>query len=139
VIVAIIKSRINLPIKTKTRNFLTGKRAAPARIPIASKKGFGIKEKTKISKGVCLWWKNRANISSMCFSELVSFLEEYPSIKPTPSPSVDPIAERRATRIGLNNVPPIPVTIIPGAGRKRVELETKFIKAIPKSPKDFNS
>lgn len=47
-------SRRNLPIKTRTKNFLAEKRVAPATIPSASKKGFGIKANNAIANGVYL-------------------------------------------------------------------------------------
>jgi len=62
---------------------------------------------------------------------------EWPKRKPTDSPSVDPTDEARATKTGLYKAPPIPVATIPGAGKKRVEEETKLKIATPKIPKDF--
>ena len=39
---AMIRSLINLPIKTKIKNFLAGNSEAPANMPTTSKRGFGI-------------------------------------------------------------------------------------------------
>lgn len=60
-------------------------------------------------------------------------------MNPTLSPAVEPSDDTKATRTGLKSLPPIPVAINPGAGKKRDELEIKLNKAIPVNPKDFKS
>lgn len=109
----------------------------PAKIPTASKKGFGTIAKTKIIIVSYALNKSSNTLNQIFFLRLVraKCLPEKPKKYEIISPNEAPREETSATRSGGYKKPPATTVMNAGPETKKVALEKKLIKKIPTKPR----